>query len=71
MTKAEINEIIADKLRKIAPEVDFDALPETENLREELDIDSIDGLNLLVALDKELGTAIRESDYDELDIWSI
>ncbi len=67
MTKAEINEIVVNKLRKIAPEVDFDALPETENLREELDIDSIDWLNFLVTLDEELGIAIPESDYEQLD----
>lgn len=67
MTKEEIKAIVVAKLRQIAPEVDFNTVKSTDNIREELDIDSIDWLNFLVAIDETLGISIPETDYDQLD----
>ena len=66
MTETEIREIIITGLSQIAPEADFDELPPTENIREELDIDSFDFLNFLIGLDDKLGVEIPESDYEKL-----
>ncbi|WPP49825.1 acyl carrier protein [Catalinimonas niigatensis] len=61
-----MKEIILRLLKKTAPEADLKQLDSQANLREELDIDSIDWLNLIVAIDEELGIDIPESDYDQL-----
>jgi acyl carrier protein len=66
MTEAEIRTIIIAGLSQIAPEADFEELSPTENIREELDIDSFDFLNFLIGLDDELGVDIPESDYEKL-----
>ncbi|MEK6481835.1 phosphopantetheine-binding protein [Catalinimonas sp. 4WD22] len=61
-----MKEKILQLLKKTAPEADLSSLDPKANLREELDIDSIDWLNLIVAIDEELGIDIPESDYDQL-----
>jgi len=66
MTETEIRTAIIDGLTQIAPEADFEELSPTENIREELDIDSFDFLNFLIGLDEKLGVEIPESDYEKL-----
>ena len=66
MTTTEIRETIITGLSQIAPEADFEELSPTENIREELDIDSFDFLNFLIGLDDKLGVEIPESDYEKL-----
>ncbi len=46
MTRDEISTILSDELGRIAPETDAATLVPGADLREELDIDSIDFLNL-------------------------
>ena len=66
MNRAEIKKTIESGLAKIAPETDFVELPPSENIREELDIDSFDFLHFLIGLNEELGVDIPESDYEKL-----
>jgi len=66
MNEADIKTSIIKGLAQIAPEADFDELSMTENIREELDIDSFDFLNFLIGLDEELGVEIPEDDYEKL-----
>ena len=66
MTTAEIRDRFVHELVTIAPEADPAALSPTEPLRDQLDIDSFDFLNLVIALDRTLGVAIPESDYSQL-----
>ncbi|MDF9797857.1 acyl carrier protein [Catalinimonas alkaloidigena] len=61
-----MKERILQLLKKTAPEVNLSELDPKAKLREELDIDSIDWLNLIVSIDEELGIDIPESDYDQL-----
>ena len=49
--------------RRIAPEVDFDGIDARQDLREQVDLDSVDLLNLLVALEEKLGVEVPEADY--------
>ncbi|MDO8387300.1 MAG: acyl carrier protein [Pseudomonadota bacterium] len=53
-------------LRSIAPEVEPDALDPTRPLRHQVDLDSMDWLNFLVALHERLGVNIPEADYAQL-----
>jgi acyl carrier protein len=66
MTESEIRQAIFDAIRPIAPEADPKKIRPDEKLREALDIDSFDFLNLLIALHGRLGVEIPESDYSRL-----
>jgi acyl carrier protein len=66
MTEAQIKEVILKVLGRIAPEADLDTLDPDANVREALDIDSFDHLNLLIGLNEELGVDIPEADYGQL-----
>jgi acyl carrier protein len=66
MTEVEIKEVIFKVLRRIAPEADLASLEPDADLREALDIDSFDHLNLLIGLNEELGVEIPEADYGQL-----
>jgi acyl carrier protein len=66
MTEAQIKEVIVKVLGRIAPEADLDTLDPEANVREALDIDSFDHLNLLIGLNEELGIDIPEADYGQL-----
>jgi acyl carrier protein len=54
---------IREALAGIAPEADLDGLPPEIDLQEELDLDSMDFLNFLVAVHKSLHVDIPEADY--------
>ncbi len=51
---------------RIAPEIDLDAIDHHADLREEADLDSVDAINLIVAIHKDLGVDIPEADYGEV-----
>jgi len=53
-------------LTNIAPEADPAQLKPDVSLRDQLDIDSVDLLNFLIALHKEFGVEIPERDYAKL-----
>jgi acyl carrier protein len=65
-SEAELRAILLDALRRVAPEADVSALAPDAELREELEIDSIDVLNLAIALHEATGVDIPERDYAEL-----
>lgn len=66
MSEAEIKAVVFKTLRKIAPEADLDQISCDEKLREALDIDSFDFLNVMIGLNEELKVEIPESDYPKL-----
>ena len=63
---AKIRQTVLDVLRRIAPEVSPDALQPAKPLRNQVDLDSMDWLNFLVALHEKLGIDIPETDYAKL-----
>jgi len=67
VTETEIRETVLRALGDIAPETDEATIDPHEPFRDQLDLDSMDFLNLLVALDEALGVEIPESDYGRLD----
>ncbi len=66
MTETEIRQAVFDTLHQIAPEADPQTISPDENLREALDIDSFDFLNVLIGLHQRLGVQIPEADYGKL-----
>ena len=66
MDERSIREAVIAILRQIAPEFDPNELDETETLRDQIDLDSVDWLNVLVAVNEKLKVDIPESDYEKL-----
>ena len=66
MKRDEITAALIEELGKIAPESDAGRLDPDADLREELDIDSMDFLNLVTALGERLQIDIPEIDYPNL-----
>ena len=59
------NEVVAE-LIAIAPEVEEGDLSDSELLRDQVDLDSMDWLNFLVGLHTRLSVDIPEADYRKL-----
>ena len=66
MNQSEIRDHIFEILHRIAPEADLNGLDPAQSLRENLDIDSFDFLNVLIALHEKFGVEIPESDYRQV-----
>jgi acyl carrier protein len=66
MDRNEIRKTVLHELRRIAPEVEEGELQADRPLREQIDLDSMDWLNFLVALHERLQVEIPESDYARL-----
>ena len=66
MTRDEIRATVLRILGEIAPEADLTRLKPDVSFRDQLDIDSMDFLNFVIALDEELDVRIPESDYPKL-----
>lgn len=66
MTREELERVVADVLAGIAPEADLASVKPAEDLREALDLDSMDFLNLVIGLHERLGIDIPEADYPKL-----
>jgi acyl carrier protein len=66
MSADEIRAAVVQALTRIAPEVDPASIQANVSLREQLDIDSVDFLNIVVAIHERLGVDIPEADYAKL-----
>ena len=66
MSEEQILAALIMILEDVAPEADFDEIEPDEDIREVLDIDSFDFLNVLIALNDETGVEIPEADYGKL-----
>ena len=66
MTRDELRATTLRCLVGIAPEVDAGALDPHVRLRDQVDLDSVDWLNFLIALHARLGVEIPETDYGRL-----
>ena len=65
-TEQEVREHILKAIRSVAPETDFDSVNPNLPLRDQVDIDSMDFLNIVLRIHKDLGIDIPESDYAKL-----
>jgi acyl carrier protein len=66
VTDNEIKNVVLRELRKIAPEVELDQIDAAVDLREQIDLDSMDFLNLAVAVHEATGVDIPEADYPQM-----
>ena len=66
MNESEIRSAILGELTKIAPEVEPDELEPGTPLRNQVDLDSMDWLNFIIALHTRMNVEIPETDYRKL-----
>jgi acyl carrier protein len=66
VTRDELRALALEALGGIAPEADLGALRDKVALRDQLDLDSMDFLNFLVAVHERTGVEIPEADYGKL-----
>jgi len=65
MTAEEITATVLEVLGQIAPEADVTQLRPDVAIRDQLDIDSMDFLNFVIALHGSLGVDVPEADYTQ------
>lgn len=53
-------------IKSVAPELDADALRPDQSLRRQVDLDSMDWLNVVHAIDERMHIDIPEADYAKL-----
>jgi acyl carrier protein len=66
MKPDEIRATVLAELTRIAPELEESGLKAGRPLRDQVDLDSMDWLNFLVALHERFKVEIPESDYQRL-----
>ena len=66
MTPAEIRDEIIDILESIAPDEDLSGLKDAEAFRDQLELDSMDFLDIVMELRKRHRVQIPEEDFGEL-----
>jgi acyl carrier protein len=66
MTDAEIRLAVLEELTSVAPDIDAEDVGPDDDLMQDLEIDSMDFLNLVSALHKRLGVDVPEADYPSL-----
>jgi acyl carrier protein len=66
MRDEEIKAVVLRVLGDIAPEAELDQIDPAIDLREQLDLDSMDILNLMIGIHEAIGVDIPEADYPQM-----
>lgn len=66
MTRDEIIEAIKDIIHTIAPDEDLTNLNTSERLRDQIELDSMDFLDIVMELRKRYGVNVPDTDYMQL-----
>lgn len=66
MTAAEVRQIVIDIIADIAPDEDITNLDDVKTLREQLDLDSMDFLDIVMELRKRHKVEVPQEDYPQL-----
>ena len=66
MTPDEARALVVDLIGRIAPEADLDDADPTQDLRDEIDLDSLDFLGLVEGIKERTGVDVPEEDYPQV-----
>ena len=66
MNAGEIRQVVLDILEQIAPDEDLSELQDDVPFREQMELDSMDFLDIVMELRKQHGIEVPEADYPEL-----
>ncbi len=62
----DARQTILDAIERVAPDVDTSLLPDDVDFREEAELDSMDFLSVLNAIQDVTGVEVPEVDYNEI-----
>ena len=63
---ADVRQIVIDIISDIAPDEDVTSLDDSKSLREQLDLDSMDFLDIVMELRKRHKVEVPQEDYPKL-----
>ena len=66
MTEDQVKQIVVDIINEIAPDEETVGLKDEINLRDQMDLDSMDFLDIVMELRKQHGIEVPEEDYPKL-----
>jgi acyl carrier protein len=66
MTGEDVRQAIISILTDIAPDEDVSAINDQDNLRDQIDLDSMDFLDIVMELRKRFNIEVPEKDYGQL-----
>ena len=66
MTKEDCKKVVLDIIAEIAPDEDLTDVQSDVRLRDQLDLDSMDFLDIVMELRKQFGIEVPEEDYQQL-----
>lgn len=66
MNRQDIRTAVIEELVNVAPDIDPAAVEDDKSLRDEYDLDSMDSVNLVIAIHRRLGVSIPESEFARL-----
>ncbi len=66
MTEQEIRDAIMSSLHSVAPEIELDEIDPAKPIGPQMDVDSIDFLNVLMSIHEQTGVDIPERDYPKV-----
>jgi len=66
MTAEQIRQVVLDILARIAPDEDLSDLNDSEPLRDQMELDSMDFLDIVMELRKMYRIQVPEDDYGNL-----
>ncbi len=66
MNATDYRTVFLEELFRIAPDIDPETVGNDDHIQEDLELDSMDILNLVAALHERLGIDIPEMDYPEI-----
>lgn len=67
MTKEDIKKIVLNIIKEIAPDEDLSQVKASLRLRDQLELDSMDFLDIVMELRKKYGIEVPEDDYPRLE----
>ena len=66
MAPSEIRQVVLDILERIAPDEDLSSLDDSVPFREQMELDSMDFLDIVMELRKQYRVQIPEEEYTQL-----
>lgn len=66
VTEQDVKKIVIDIIAEIAPDEDTSDIKDDVRLRDQLDLDSMDFLDIVMELRKKHGIEVPEEDYPKL-----
>jgi acyl carrier protein len=66
MINTDFRSVFVEELVRVAPDIEAAEVGDDDHIQDDLELDSMDVLNLVTALHARLGVDIPEADYPEI-----